>query len=162
MGVKVTRTVRASVEAVEAVLADGWSYASWVVGAARVRAVDRSWPSQGARIEHSLGGWPLMLHDQTISRSHERGRRLELEVNLWVLGQGTVVLELAPLPPAGDGQQVPGCEVTMHEEVYGRLARLVPDPLIDPLLKARNVESLRRLAALAERAAPGQESAADH
>ena len=36
----VSRPVAAPPEAVWAVLADGWQYGTWVVGASRVRAVD--------------------------------------------------------------------------------------------------------------------------
>ena len=41
------RQVAAPAEAVWAVLADGWQYATWVVGASRVRAVDAGWPAAG-------------------------------------------------------------------------------------------------------------------
>ena len=40
---QVSRSVAAPAEAVWAVLADGWQYATWVVGASRVRAVDAGW-----------------------------------------------------------------------------------------------------------------------
>src|ERR1700712_4181413 len=51
----ITRRVRASTDAVWSVLADGWMYATWVVGASRIRAVEPQWPRQGARIHHSFG-----------------------------------------------------------------------------------------------------------
>src|SRR5205823_1407725 len=57
------RQVAASPEQVFAVLADGWLYASWVVGAARIRDVDDGWPSPGTKIHHSIGAWPVFLHD---------------------------------------------------------------------------------------------------
>ncbi len=47
-GPTISRRVDAPAEAVWSVLADGWSYANWVVGAARVRDVDPGWPAQGA------------------------------------------------------------------------------------------------------------------
>jgi len=40
----VTATIRATPAAVHAVLADGWAYAGWVVGASHVRAVQADWP----------------------------------------------------------------------------------------------------------------------
>lgn len=46
-GPTISRRVDAPAEAVWSVLADGWSYANWVVGAARVRDVDPGWPAQG-------------------------------------------------------------------------------------------------------------------
>lgn len=61
----VTRTVDASADTVWRVLADGWAYPTWVVGASRVRAVDTSWPAVGACIHHSFGVWPLVVDDTT-------------------------------------------------------------------------------------------------
>src|SRR5690606_19207370 len=63
--IEVRRTIPAGPDRVFAVLADGWMYAAWVVGAAHVRDVDPQWPAVGARIHHSLGPWPLMMHDVT-------------------------------------------------------------------------------------------------
>ena len=55
--------VRATPADVFAVLADGWLYPSWVVGASRVRGVDGTWPQPGSRIHHSVGVWPLLIDD---------------------------------------------------------------------------------------------------
>lgn len=57
-GPTVTRVVKAPIDAVWAVLADGWSYPVWVVGASRVRDVDAGWPAVGTRIHHAFGPWP--------------------------------------------------------------------------------------------------------
>ena len=65
-----SRNVRASAgspQAVFEVLADGWLYPGWVVGASRMRAVDAAWPAEGARLHHSVGVWPLLIHDETVS-----------------------------------------------------------------------------------------------
>ncbi len=61
----VQRMVSAPPEAVWEVLADGWVYTGWVVGASRMRAVDPAWPVPDARLHHSVGGWPLLLDDTT-------------------------------------------------------------------------------------------------
>ena len=61
----VERDIAAPVEVVWSVLADGWSYANWVVGTARVRMVEDGWPAPGRRIHHSVGVWPLLLNDTT-------------------------------------------------------------------------------------------------
>jgi hypothetical protein len=53
--IEVTRLVDASSEDVMAVLIDGWTYAEWVVGASRIRDVDKDFPAPGARIHHSVG-----------------------------------------------------------------------------------------------------------
>ena len=43
----VTRRVHAPADDVWSVLADGWRYANWVVGASRIREVDPQWPEPG-------------------------------------------------------------------------------------------------------------------
>ena len=57
--------IQASPERVWEVLADGWTYPLWVVGASRMRAVDENWPEVGARLHHSVGTWPVLLDDYT-------------------------------------------------------------------------------------------------
>ena len=47
------------------VLANGWVYPVWVVGASRMRDVDAAWPAPGARLHHSFGIWPAVLNDKT-------------------------------------------------------------------------------------------------
>ncbi len=59
------RLINASVEDVFAVLTDSWSYASWVVGASRIRDVEAGWPEPGNSIHHSVGAWPLLIDDAT-------------------------------------------------------------------------------------------------
>ena len=49
------RLLQAEPDAVWAVLADGWLYPLWVVGASRMREVDEDWPTAGTRIHHSVG-----------------------------------------------------------------------------------------------------------
>jgi uncharacterized protein YndB with AHSA1/START domain len=53
-----TRTIHATPDAVFDVLADGWSYSQWVVGASRVRDVTDGWPAEGTHIHHSVGPGP--------------------------------------------------------------------------------------------------------
>ena len=63
--IEVDRDIDATPDVVFDVLADGWVYAAWVVGASRVRSVDAGWPREGTRIHHSVGAWPLLVHDTT-------------------------------------------------------------------------------------------------
>ena len=42
------RSTTATVDQVWAVIADGWTYPCWVVGASRMRAVSADWPAAGA------------------------------------------------------------------------------------------------------------------
>ena len=60
-----TRIVHATPDEVWKVLADGWLYPLWVVGASRMREVDDTWPAVGSKLHHSVGAWPLLLDDNT-------------------------------------------------------------------------------------------------
>jgi uncharacterized protein YndB with AHSA1/START domain len=137
------RTIKTTPDKVWAVLADGWLYPLWVVGASRMRDVDADWPDVGARIHHSVGAWPLLLDDNTEVLDCEPGHLLEVRARSWPAGEARVVLRLTEV----DG----GTEVVMEEDVESGPARLVPKPVRTPMLAWRNVESLRRLAFLAER-----------
>ncbi|KAA1424695.1 SRPBCC family protein [Mumia zhuanghuii] len=138
----VTRDIDAPAHQVFAVLADGWTYASWVVGASRIRHVDASFPEPGSAIHHSVGTWPALIDDTTTVLACEPGRRLELRVRAWPLGEGNVALVLRDLGSS--------TTVEMEEYTVSGPARLIPKPAEALGLKARNREALRRLAYLAE------------
>jgi short-subunit dehydrogenase len=74
----VTRRVDAPPDAVWAVLSDGWVYATWVVGASRVRSVENHWPQEGALVSHSFGVWPAVIDDDTQVLHAETDRELVL------------------------------------------------------------------------------------
>lgn len=137
-----TRLFRCTPDAVFDVLADGWSYATWVVGAARIRAVDEDWPEPGSLIHHSVGVWPLMISDTTSVVEWQPPHHVTLTVRAWPAGQGQVRLTCTP-----EGGQT---RVTMEEDATSGPAKLMPKPLRDPILDLRNREALRRLAHLAE------------
>lgn len=134
--------MRASAEAVWNVLADGWLYPSWVVGASRMRAVDPQWPDVGAELHHSQGAWPLLLDDSTQVLTSVPGHELVLHGNLRPLGEVTIRMLLEPEPAA--------CVVTMEEDFVKGLLECVPSRVRPALIGPRNRESLRRLAYLAE------------
>jgi uncharacterized protein YndB with AHSA1/START domain len=136
------RLINAPVEDVFAVLTDGWSYASWVVGASHIRDVDPGWPQPGHSIHHSVGAWPLLIHDTTTVEQLEPLRYLRLKVRAWPTGEGTVEFEATDK----DGQ----CQLVMRERPVKGPATLLPKALVDPVLHARNAETLDRLARLAE------------
>jgi uncharacterized protein YndB with AHSA1/START domain len=139
------QTVRLNIptapEKVFAVLADGWAFASWVVGASHIRDVDQGWPAVGTRIHHSIGPWPMMVQDVSEVLAVEPGRMLELKVKAWPLFEGVVRVEVTP-----NGE---GTLTTMSEEFTDGPGRFVPESAIAPALRARNRESLRRLRDLA-------------
>ncbi len=139
--IDVTTRIAAPPEQVWAVLATGWTYSGWVVGASHVRAVDPGWPDVGTRVHHTIGPWPLVANDATEVVGVEPGRWLELDARLWPVGAARVRLSLSP----ADG----GTEVVMSEQVVRGPASYLPRAVQAALLVPRNRESLSRLADLA-------------
>ncbi len=137
------RVVRATADEVWAVLADGWLYPSWVVGASRMREVSENWPAEGARLHHSVGSWPLLLDDHTEVLACRPRSELTLRAHAWPSGAAEVTLRLRE-----SGRET---EVVIEERAVQGPGALVPGFVQDPLLGWRNVETLRRLAHLAER-----------
>ncbi len=139
------RLVDAPPEKVWEVLADGWLYPLWVVGATRMREVDADWPQPGARLHHSVGAWPLVLDDTTSVTASEPGVRLELRARAWPSGEAGVTITLEP---EDDGTRT---RIRIEEDAVRGPGRLVPAPVRHLQLAWRNVETLRRLAYIAER-----------
>jgi uncharacterized protein YndB with AHSA1/START domain len=140
---RVTRHIHATPEAVWAVLSDGWTYASWVVGTARIRAVDHAWPAEHSHIHHSFGLWPVLISDSTEVLRSDPGRELLLRARGWPAGAAEIRVTL-------EGQPGGACTVVMEEDVVAGPAALIPAPLRQLVTIPRNTEALRRLAFLAE------------
>ncbi|MDO9377823.1 MAG: SRPBCC family protein [Nocardioidaceae bacterium] len=138
-----SRVVHAPPGKVWDVLADGWLYPVWVVGAARLREVDEPWPAVGSRIHHSVGAWPLMLDDTTEVLVSEPPTRLRLRARGWPAGEAEVDLRLEA--------HGAGTLVTLWEDVVSGPGLLVARPLRVLPIKLRNTETLQRLAFVAER-----------
>lgn len=132
----------ASPHQVWAVLADGWTYTTWVVGACRVRAVEPDWPAVGQRIHHSFGTWPLLLNDTTEVLEVSEPVSLTLLARGWPAGEATVGIELR----AWHG----GTQISIREDATAGPATLIPQPVRQHAIAPRNRESLQRLAYLAE------------
>jgi hypothetical protein len=139
----VSRIVKAPPDAVWSVLADGWLYATWVVGASRIREVDLGWPQVGTRIHHSVGLWPALIDDTTHVLACREGTELVLKARAWPAGEAEVRITLT-------AARANHTNVSMAEDATGGPGRLVPRPLRKALIGPRNVEALRRLALLAE------------
>jgi len=139
----VTRRANAPASVVWAVLADGWLYANWVVGASRVRAVDLSWPAVGSRIEHSFGVWPAVINDETVVKEAVPERLLVLQAKGWPAGEAQVELRI---DEAGDN----ACDLSLVEDAVKGPGVLVPRVARQPLIAVRNREALGRLALIAE------------
>lgn len=139
----ITRNVHCPPAAVLSVLADGWTYATWVVGTSRIRGVDANWPAPGARLAHSVGVWPALINDVTIAREWDPERGIELQARGWPVGEARVRIEVEPLVGIG-------CTVRIVEDAVKGPGAIVPKPLRSAVITPRNVETLRRLAMLAE------------
>ncbi len=138
-------------EDVFAILADGWLYSTWVVGASRIREVDSTWPEPDARLHHSAGVWPLLLNDTTLSLEWAPPRRAVFQARGWPAGEAKVEITVTP----GAGQ----CRVEITEDVTHGPFRVVPKPIRSALINPRNRESLRRLRFLAVGRAAGDAGA---
>jgi len=148
-----SRVIKASAQQVWDVLADGWLYPLWVVGASRMRQVEDGWPAEGTRLHHSVGSWPLLLDDDTKVLEAVAPRRLVVQARAWPSGEARVSIDLNPVV-AQDGLRT---EVVIEERAVNGPGRLVPRVLQDPPLAWRNIETLRRLAFVVEgRAVPAR------
>ena len=145
----VTRIVNTTPDRVWEVLSDGWLFPLWVVGAARIRDVDETWPEVGSRIHHSVGVWPALINDDTEVLEQQPSRLIRLEASAWPLGKAHVAITLN-----ATGSHT---EVVIDEQATSGPGAVVPDALIAPVLNWRNVETLRRLALIAEKR-PSQQS----
>jgi uncharacterized protein YndB with AHSA1/START domain len=125
------------------VLSDPESYEHWVVGSRSIDRHEPGWPAPGTRFEHTQGVRPVLIHDETESVASDPPHRLELIVKARPLLVARVIMRLEP-----EGE---GTHVVMEEEpMSGIMAPLLRTPLGPPLIKMRNLESLRRLRKLAE------------
>lgn len=139
----VERRTHAAPREVWSVLADGWTFSAWVVGASRVRAVDSAWPAQGSRVYHSVGTWPAVLNDDTSIEAAEPERRIVMMARTRPVGEARVEITLHP-----EGE---GTLIRMREDFVRGPATMMPKPLRQLAIRQRNVETLHRLALLAER-----------
>ncbi|WP_382304285.1 SRPBCC domain-containing protein [Herbiconiux sp. UC225_62] len=144
---KNTRIFRCSPEQVFEVLADGWLFPVWVVGASRMRDVDEAWPAEGSALHHSFGVWPALIDDSTTVLEWDPPRTMVIKPAGWPIGEAKVTIRVK--------RRGAGCVVRIDEEAVAGPGSLIPGPLLDVPLHIRNVETLRRLAYVAEgRAVP--------
>ncbi len=139
------RVLRCEPEDVFRVLSNGWLYPTWVVGASRMRQVEDAWPAVGSRLHHSVGVWPLLIDDTTVSLEWQPPNRVALQARGWPIGEAKVVIEVRP--------HAEGCVVRIYETPTKGPAALLPRPIADALVRWRNAETLHRLGYLAENGA---------
>jgi Polyketide cyclase / dehydrase and lipid transport len=145
----VERTTSATPAQVWSALSNGWLYASWVVGASRIRDVDRHWPEVGSKIHHSIGLWPALLDDVTESLESSAGL-LVLSAHAWPVGTARVRVHVE--------KEGAGSRLTMDETAESAPARWIPNNAQRLLLAPRLNECLYRLALLAENGASSRAS----
>ncbi|MET0304536.1 MAG: SRPBCC family protein [Microbacteriaceae bacterium] len=137
-----TRRMLCSADDVFEVIADGWTYPAWVVGASRMRQVGANWPRVGEHIRHSFGPWPLVIDDRTTVLEWDPPRRVVLRAQGWPLGEAIIEIDAQPR-----GEH---CVVRMREWASAGPASWLPNALLDIPLSIRNRETLQRLALIAE------------
>ena len=129
--------IEATPEDVFAVLADAHTYEHWVVGCDDIRAVEGDWPAVGAKFSHTVGAGPIKVKDNTKVIEVDENKRLVLEARARPAGVAKVIFNLTPV----EG----GTDVEIEEFPIRGLAKLIDNPVQNALMKARNVETLRRL-----------------
>jgi uncharacterized protein YndB with AHSA1/START domain len=130
-------------ERVFEVLSDAACYPHWVVGAKAFRGSDPDFPAIGTRFHHAVGVGPVTINDHTEVVDANPPYRLELIAHARPLGNAKVTMLLEP--------RADGTYVTMLEDGADLLSKLIFNPVTHVATHARNVESLRRLKAIAER-----------
>lgn len=137
-----TREIKTLPDRVWSVLSDGWLYPTWVVGATRMRDVEESWPAAGSKLHHSAGVWPAVINDNTEVLECEPGHFLRLRARGWPLGEAEVAITLTAV-----GAHT---MVEIKEKAVSGPVAMIPAPLENAMIKWRNVETLKRLAYVAE------------
>ncbi|WP_082498910.1 MULTISPECIES: SRPBCC family protein [unclassified Rathayibacter] len=143
-----TRVFHCPPESVFAVFANGWLFPGWVVGSSRMREVGRDWPHVGSKLQHSFGVWPLVIDDETTVLEWDPSSRFIIQAAGWPMGEARVRLEVE--------EHARGCRVRIHETAVKGPGTLIPKPLLHGFLWVRNIETLRRLAHMAEAGANGR------
>lgn len=131
------RTMRATPDEIFEVLLDPECYPDWVVGAKEVRGQDKEWPAVGSSFYHRVGVEGANLKDKTTMLALDSPRHVELTAYARPFGVARVAVSAKP---NGDGTVV---EIFEKPEEGTRMRAI--SLLVDPLIKLRNVLSLKRL-----------------
>jgi len=134
----VSLEMEATPEEIFAVLADGYAYDDWVVGAKQIRAVDADWPAKGSQFHHEIGVGPIDIKDSSKVIEIDPPHKLVLSVRF--RPAGTAVVELTMEPAEEEGKT----RVTMKETPTSGAARALA-LVTSMMLLVRNEWSLLRL-----------------
>lgn len=141
------RTIKANPGAIWAVLADADSYGDWVVGAKEIRSASGDWPEVGAALHHTLGAGPAkVVKDKTEVVESKPREHLRLRAKMSPFGEAEITFDLIPRGSS--------TEVVMTERFVGGLIGRLYGKVMSASIKARNVETLRRLARQVEGGEP--------
>lgn len=122
------------------VISDPYTYPEWLVGTKQIREVSADWPDPGSFFRHTVGFGPVAIPDRTDSREVVIPCVLELLVRARPAIEAVVRFEIT----IRDG----GSRLRMTETPVGPFKFLAP--LAQPLIRARNERSLRRLKSFVE------------
>jgi hypothetical protein len=137
------RTVQAPVADVLGVLADASAYPRWVVGPREAIAVDPAWPDPGSGFRHETGRGPFKVRDRTQVVRFDRDRgEVVLEAH-----SGPMGVALVKIAVEERGERT---VVTLEEDAISGPMRLLPKPVRDVAIHARNRRALRRLRRMVE------------
>lgn len=139
---EVERILNARPEDVFRVLANGWLYCHWVVGAKRILAVEDTWPAPGSRFQNLVGSGPMQVRGYTESLTVRFPHLLVLDVSTWPTGRATVTLRLTP-----EGGRT---RVHLDERPTQGSILLLRLPYLREAIRVRNREALRRLGKVVE------------
>jgi uncharacterized protein YndB with AHSA1/START domain len=123
------------------ILANGESYAQWVVGTQQILHADAAWPAVDAELRFQVGVGPIHFEDSCVVRICEPQRRLELEAMAKPFGTARIAFTLIPW---SDNTLV----ILDEHPLLGAGARL-QGPLSECLLHVRNRRLLANLARVA-------------
>ncbi len=136
-------SVHAPVADVLGVLADASAYPRWVVGPREAIAVDPGWPDAGTGFQHETGRGPFKVRDRTEIVRFDRDRgEVVLEAHSGPLGVALVKITV--------DEQGERTVVTLEEDALSGPMRLLPKPVRDVAIHARNRRAMRRLREMVE------------
>ncbi len=137
-----TRVIQSSPAQVWGILADGWLYPLWMVGATAARSLEGGWPASGATMRHQTGFWPFAFNERTEVIESREESRLSLRIIGPLLGEVHLTLDLTATGSA--------TEVTLDRTLVSGPRRVIPTPLRMRILEPWGRETLSRLAFVAE------------
>jgi uncharacterized protein YndB with AHSA1/START domain len=129
------QTFDVSVSDLFATLANPDTYPHWLVGAKRIRSVSDDWPQPKSFFEHVVGFGPAVIPDRTTVRAIDPPHMLEMLVRARPLLEAVVRFEVRG--------SATGCTLVMRETPAGVYKAI--SSVAQPLIRARNERSLRRL-----------------